>query len=412
MKASPRLFLVTAVIGSLITVSSQCTRYEKPENDPRGAEYAGSVSCAGCHKDIYNSYLETSHYQTSRPASRYTVKGSFAPLKNVFLLNDSMKVIMEEINGELYQTGYIHGKKTERHRFDITFGAGRSQTYLYWHGDTLFQLPVSYFAPASSWVNSPGYPTDHIYFNRLIVSRCFECHGSYIEKKPLQTQSLKIVDEFKKESLVYGIDCERCHGPAAEHVEFHTDNPSEKKAKHITAVKGLSRQQQLDMCAVCHSGDQQKLQKSTFSFQPGDLLSDFYFPDLSRPDISDFDVHGNQYQLLTSSQCFIQSNMDCSSCHNVHKKESGNLTLAASNCIKCHQDIKHTFTAGDPALKAAEIENCIDCHMPAKPSQLISFRQSESLEPLHYSVRTHRIAVYPEESAKIISWIRGQEIPE
>lgn len=411
MKVRFRLFLVTAVISSLIAVFSQCMHFESHE-DPRGEGFAGAASCAGCHKDIYSSYLETSHYQTSRPASKHTVKGSFTPGENVFYLNDSMKVLMEEINGRLYQTAYVNGKQAERHRFDITFGAGRGQTYLYWHGDTLFQLPVSYFSPASSWVNSPGYPTDHIYFNRLIVSRCFECHGSYIEKKPLEVQNLKVVDEFKKGSLVYGIDCERCHGPAAKHVKFHADNPSAKEAKHITAIKGLSRQQRLDMCAVCHSGDKQKLQKSTFSFQPGDVLSDFYFPDLSRPAISDFDVHGNQYQLLTSSQCFIQGDLDCSSCHNVHKKESGNLIAAASNCINCHQEVKHSFVREDPSLKAAEIQDCIDCHMPAKASQLISFRQSAGLEPLPYSVRTHRIAVYPEESARIISWIRKQAITE
>src|SRR5690606_34482470 len=146
-------------------------------------------------------------------------------------------------------------------------------------------------------------------FNRLIVSRCFECHSSYIEKQPLKSKSLKTVDEFKKESLILGIDCERCHGPAAKHADFHLNNPSQKDAHYITAVRGLSRQQKLDMCAVCHSGNQQKLQKSTFSFLPGDVLSDFYYPDFSRPDISDFDVHGNQYQLLTASQCFIQSNM-------------------------------------------------------------------------------------------------------
>ena len=55
-----------------------------------------------------------------------------------------------------------------------------------------------------------------------------------------------------------GVDCEKCHGPAARHVEFQTQNPKETIAKFIINPAGFSRQQSLDMCALCHGGRLQK----------------------------------------------------------------------------------------------------------------------------------------------------------
>ena len=46
--------------------------------------FAGSESCAGCHKDIYNSHIHTAHYLTTRPALQQYIKGSFETGKNEF----------------------------------------------------------------------------------------------------------------------------------------------------------------------------------------------------------------------------------------------------------------------------------------------------------------------------------------
>src|SRR5215471_11832097 len=47
-------------------------------------QFAGSGSCAHCHKNISEDYLHTGHYLTSSIASEKTVKGSFAQGKNSF----------------------------------------------------------------------------------------------------------------------------------------------------------------------------------------------------------------------------------------------------------------------------------------------------------------------------------------
>ena len=110
---------------------------------------------------------------------------------------------------------------------DITLGSGRQgQTYLFWQENVLFQLPVSYHAPSDSWSNSPGYPTDQILFNRSVSARCLECHATYFKSgKPTDGN-----ETFDRKQVMLGVDCERCHGPAARHVTFHLKNPSGRKA--------------------------------------------------------------------------------------------------------------------------------------------------------------------------------------
>ena len=66
----------------------------------------------------------------------------------------------------------------------------------------------------------------------------------------------------------------KCHGPGKEHVKFHQSNPDIKEAKYIVNTGKLSRQIQLDLCALCHKGGLNKTTPS-FSFKAGERLGDF-----------------------------------------------------------------------------------------------------------------------------------------
>lgn len=383
-----RLLYVSCFIISCIIILSQCISRKAPA-DLRGEQFAGAATCAGCHKDIYDNYISTAHYNTSRPASGATVKGSFLSPENVFIYGDSTRVVMEDRDSGLYQT-----TSQESHRFDIAIGSGtKAQTYLYWQNDQYFQLPVSYFVSAHSWANSPGFPANHPKFDRMIPSTCFGCHSSMVGIKSTEIVGRHIAEKFEKNQVIYGIDCERCHGPAASHVEYHTEHPSEKTAMHMTKIGSLKNQQKLDMCALCHSGLKTP-QKSTFDFRPGDALSAYIFPDITRPaKPKEMDVHGTQYQLFTASKCFIKSrDMNCSSCHDPHTKNI-NLSL---RCMSCHSTVKHSFAM--PAIS----ENCVDCHMPALPSNTITLLTKGQISPTPDLIRTHLITIYPEETKKVL----------
>jgi len=228
MRSKKALFIFLIALLPIAACLTQCL-YQSKAVDVRGPAYAGSASCMQCHKDVYSSYLHTAHFQTSRPATPQTVHGNFAPGANMLDFGTGQKMTMEKRDSGLYQTGYVNNRQVETERFDIVIGGVKAETYLYWKGDKLFELPMSYFKSLHGWTNSPGYPKGIINFDRPIVTRCLECHSSYISEAPQQS-AIRQQPEFDKNSLIYGIDCERCHGPAAEHVEFHTANPTEKKS--------------------------------------------------------------------------------------------------------------------------------------------------------------------------------------
>jgi hypothetical protein len=400
------VFFLLLLFIPLSVILTQC--YTKDKQDPRGEIFAGSETCISCHKDVYNSYVHTAHLETSRSADEKTIHGSFKEGKNKFDFGNCKSIQMEKRNNGIFQVAYINGKAAQAEKFDITVGGVKAETYLYWKGNELFELPLSYFSALHSWTNSPGYDAGKIDFNRPIVRRCMECHSSYIQELDNKEKSLtnrKV--EFNKASLILGIDCERCHGPAANHVNFHTEYPEIKKAKYITTYNTLTRQQKLDACAVCHSGNKDVYLRSAFIFKQGDTLAKFKEHNFAAQNINPdkLDVHGNQNDLLASSKCFISSNMDCNSCHNVHKKEAGNLTLFSQRCMTCHTAVRHNECKMLPKLGKAIKSNCIDCHMPAKPSNLIQVEAAGNKLQVPYEVRTHRIAIYPQETKKVMALI-------
>lgn len=391
-----RKIFVIGIIASCIIVFNQCinnTQKKAPITNSNGQQYAGSQACTNCHKDICDSFNTTVHHLASGVASKDYVKGSFEKNENTYVYNDSMKVVMQERQNGLFQVAYINGKEKEARRFDVVIGSGKKgQTYLYWRGNELYQLPVSYFAGIHSWANSPGYTNTKISFERNIEMRCMECHTTFV------TDFTWL--EYVPKQIIYGVDCERCHGPAAKHVEFHGQNPQEKIGRFITNPASLSRQQQLDVCGLCHSGTMQSM-KPAFSFLPGDTLSKYFVKNSSRVDSSKLDVHANQYGLLSASKCFrISGTITCSTCHNSHVKENGNLIAYAQKCLSCHTQINHNSGTLIDKSTSFMIANCINCHMPVGASKNLTLLVSGDSIPSPELVRSHLIGIYSGEKIK------------
>ena len=377
-------------------ILSRCINNIGTGNDPRGNVYIGSVSCRQCHTSIYDSYVATSHFNTTKTSAGKNILGSFTPGQNTFVVNATTKIAMEQRDSGLFQVLYVNGKEQEIHHMDITFGIKHAQTFLYWQGDKAFELPISYYTSVHSWASSPGYPSV-TNFTRSIGIGCFECHSSYIDGK--LTARNKVIEEvLDKRTLVNGIDCERCHGPSVNHVNYHLAYPGVKEAKYIVTSGKLSRQQKLDVCAVCHSGNDKEKEVSRFKFKMGDTLANFFLPFAARKTTTDFDVHGNQYQLLSQSKCFLQSKtIDCTSCHDPHTNATADLTVYSQKCISCHKDVDHLSFKMDKDQANTIKSNCIDCHMPEQPSRAITFKLSGSDSTSSYLLRTHKIAVYHDE---------------
>ena len=401
MKIRLRLYITLTIIALSLIFFSECVNRSSP-HDPRQNGYVGAAQCIGCHKNLTDSFFHTAHFESTRMASGETIAGSFAADSNTYHYTSDVKVIMERENNLYYQAAYKNDTLVQKQSFDIVVGSGRkAQTYLYWLGEEVLQLPVSYFVPANKWANSPNYPAHQVRFDRNIPVQCFECHGSYIKRNGIEARGEFAVDHFDRNQVVYGIDCERCHGPGEEHVAFHQKNPEVRSAKFIIPYKDLTRQKKLDMCSVCHSGIRENL-RSTFYFRPGTNLNDFMVPDTTSPDISKVDVHGNQYQLLAASKCFLNSQLTCATCHNTHVTERDNMALFSKKCMSCHTPASDKFCKLIPKPGIILENNCVDCHMPEKVSRLISLQSQGDSTATPNKVRTHFISIYQSETNNFI----------
>jgi hypothetical protein len=405
-----RLAIVISLLTLLTGLFSQCIQDKSlTGNDPRGDGYAGSAACANCHRDICNHAAFNDHSRASSEVDADQLKKLLASSKDHYYYGDSSYVHIEADNYLIFQSHFVNGRKERSGKFDIAFGSGeKAQTFAGWKEDQLYQLPLTWFAGFNVWANSPGFPMGHANYERIITSRCFECHASYVNKETVPSGPLSVRENLDRSSIVFGIDCERCHGPALEHVQYHMDHPEVKTAKYITRIGALTRQQQLDICAVCHSGNDQSPERSLFAFTPGDTLSHFFMPQFGA-DNGEPDVHGKQLQLLQASMCFKGSSMTCTTCHSPHKREKSNPASFVSKCMDCHQGSGHALAVQkDNEQKLRDFNlvapSCVDCHMPLQTSKLIhstgwtegtSSKANETeLKNIPYLLRTHRIAIY------------------
>jgi Cytochrome c554 and c-prime len=357
---------------------------------PGFTAFAGSASCTGCH-------LHSAHYLTSGIASEKNIKGSFESGRNSFDFSNGTVVAMEKnTDGKYYQVAYVNGVEKKRRRFDIVIGsATKGQSYLSWVNDRLVQLPITYFTANDQWCNSPGYPYQPA-FNRPITSRCMECHTTF--SQVVSTPDAK-GESFDANKMIYGISCEKCHGPAAEHVAFQTKHPEAKEARFIINPAKFNRRQLLDLCALCHGGRLQKTQPS-FSFTAGDSLARYFTWDTSgMQTLSGIDVHGNQYGLLKQSKCFTMSNtLTCNTCHDAHANEKGQTVVFSQRCMSCHSTVHEHFSKINHQVVTGIKQDCISCHMPKQTSRSIAVLLEGATTPTAIKMHTHFITVYPEET--------------
>ncbi len=328
----------------------------------RDLGYVGADACMECHQQKHHDFVRTAHHRTTAIATRQSILGPLDPPRNE--MTDSTQVIncqMEWVDGKPQQVVAIADYQLSI-PMDVIAGSGKiAQSFLHWNGDELYQSHATYFSRTAQWHSSPGFNPDEMQFVRVIRPECLECHATFADLK-------RTPNHYHRETMMWGISCERCHGPGQQHVTYHRDHPGQTDAKHIVDPRKLTRQQQLDVCGQCHGGSFDLIQ-AAFTYRPGLPLDEYHHAIVS-PDDSDAedqdsdapDVHtGDQLKRMTQSVCFQQSQMTCTSCHNPHLQQRGDLAGFSSACIKCHLA---DHCAMNETVGPSIIENCIDCHMP------------------------------------------------
>ena len=400
--------LIVISISLFTTCVNDPGSKKKKISDDKFNKFAGSEVCANCHKDIYEKHIHTEHHLTSARADEKNILGSFEPGSNVFAFTPVTNVTMEKKDSSFYQVEYHNGVEIREGRFDITIGSGRKgQSYLSWIKNRLIQLPITYFSAAGQWSNSPGYPPDKVAFYRVITSRCLECHSTYFEKI---SDPSKTPEEFDRNKIIYAVDCEKCHGPGAEHVAFQTKNPNVKEAKFIVNPGKLPRERLLDLCALCHGGALTKT-KPSFTFQVGDTLTNYFSLQMAALNADNIDVHANQLGLLSLSKCFTIGKVTCINCHSVHENEKGEIKIFSQRCVTCHSEGHGKICGMTKQIGSAITENCIDCHMPKQLSHAVAVYLQGADAPTPALMRTHYIKIYPDETQKILNLLKQKKNP-
>lgn len=380
------LFVVVGV-GSGVMVK-RAHRADRWPTAVRPATAMGDATCISCHRDKA-SYEGTAHRLTSRHPSRATVAGDFTgPGSVLHTPNPALHFRMSADAAGFHQTAVEGtGKDTtmRRERIAIVAGSNRKgQSFLYWRGDSLYQMPISYWKSLNTWINSPGpgYTDGRANFDRPVAPRCFECHATWIDAKP----DLQLVNRFDSTGAVLGITCERCHGGGREHVARERSVLRAARGPAIVNPARLTRERQMDACAQCHGGlGTPRL--PTFTYVAGYPLEKFVELMPQAPD-APVDVHGNQVALLQRSRCYQASQMTCLTCHDVHATQRDTKQLSG-RCLTCHQEQSCKLF---PTQGHALAGRCVDCHMPLQKSNLIvSALEGQQKQAL---VRSHWIKVW------------------
>jgi tetratricopeptide (TPR) repeat protein len=374
--------------------SAKSERFSPTSIAPNDAGFVGTAACVDCHAERVREFVTTDHFRTSRPLdpSRFDTPGG--PATGELLTSDPHVAFrIDRIDGVPRQRAQRTGEQPldDSAPLEVSIGAGNyDEDFFFWRGERLFQAPLVWYHPDRFWCNAPGFVDGEIDFRRQVLPRCLECHATYAE--PIAGS----VNGYRKDSIGWGIGCERCHGPAAEHVARHRADPDDPEARAIVMPAELSRERSIDLCDQCH-GNATVRRTAPFSFRPGDAVAEHFRPD--RSDRPEEDHTSNQSHYLRQSACFIGSPaMTCVTCHDPHAGREAQRAGSYASCAKCHESAD---CGARPELAEGIRDRCVDCHMPERPVANITFdTRDDRYAPL---IRRfdHRIAVHPDAAARV-----------
>jgi hypothetical protein len=218
-------------------------------------------------------------------------------------------------------------------------------------------------------------------FDRTAQLQCVFCHVG--ETFPIAGTLNAYQDPpFRGE----GITCERCHGPATEHLR----NPAPGS---IVNPRKLPPRARDSVCEQCHLNGEVGIPnpgKQLTDFHAGENLEDVYTVYVYQS--SRASAHPNaltiisQSQQLALSECARKSGdkLWCGTCHDPHALPKDSVAYFRDRCLQCHSAL--------PASHRKPNQNCFACHMPRLPAGRGG----------HTILTDHRIAIYtPQELAAL-----------
>ena len=308
---------------------------------PAGAEYVGSSTCSGCHKDIYDSYIKTGHAWVLNPVKDGTPPTyPFTQIQNPpegYTWSDISYII----GGYNWDARFL-----DKQGYLITDKPGATIS------DTTYLDQWNFTNPILG--KEAGWVTYHSGAPKLTYN-CGACHSTGYTPQGNQDSLTGISGTWAEP----GVRCEACHGPGS----LHASNP---RGVHMFIDRDP------EQCRRCHIRDS----SVTLNIKDG------------------FIDHTDQYGDLSQSKHII---LECVICHDPHtgivqlRKDQAKPQTILTTCVNCHfKESQYQNSTIHP-----NIAHCIDCHMP----RIIKNAWGDSAK---YSgdLRTHVMAIDPNQVAQ------------
>lgn len=395
MSRIPVLLFATVFCATLILVS--CGQNEKPRESKRSRSlsivrskfvkpappsqgYVGSEACRACHAEIMKEY-------ESHPMSiSMSVTADFAvetyPTESPVDAGQGAQWVARKSDDQVVHQEQVlddQGQEIVQHveSIDFTCGSGtRGCSYFVFRSGKLYQSPLTWYAQQSRWDLSPGFQLPHHpRFERTASDGCMACHAGRMNPIPDERHKFFAQEPFHE----LAIGCERCHGPAAEHIAYHETGANQPgKVDPIVNPDKLTPKQREAVCYQCHLQGERRVVRygrTEFDFRPGMHLSDVWITFLKSGEATGGQAEAvSQVEQMHQSECFIQSQgkMGCISCHDPHRSptEETRIEFYRTRCLDCHsgnagREIESDCTMDRSARLAQTPEDsCIQCHMP------------------------------------------------
>jgi predicted CXXCH cytochrome family protein len=333
-------------------------------------DFAGAAACEKCHANVTHTWSASRHSKMVQPASTAGIVGDFG--RGAVTLRGSVYRFRAQAGAFYITESYLTGKPQE-HRVQYTLGNRRIQHYLTTLADgRIIVLPPTWDVLRKNWFHNldiddpeeaPG-PQVQIW-----NKSCYSCHVSQ-ERKNFDADK----NAYQTAWLDFGINCERCHGPGAEHAAFYANASHQGKPVHDVVVQTrLNAARNTAVCAQCHSFRDILVD----GFVAGDDYYDHFLPvlEFSQPAGEDpaYWADGRPRRFSTDafgwwqSECFLKGGATCLDCHvvphNTDIDKNPQLKPAVNTlCTRCHQAAAPTSHTHHSEKSAGS--SCVECHMP------------------------------------------------
>ncbi len=355
-----------------------------------GRGFIGSKRCIECHGRFYELW-STSHHGKAMQTFNADLAATLAPQAEPIRVGEATyradlsadPAVVESAKGVETRHPILHvmgGKNV--YYFLTDLGRGKLQV-----------LPVAYDVRDRRWYDTAMSGLRHfeeirddvreraVHWRDREYTFNTSCHGCHVSQ--VATNYDLGSDSYRTTWNEPGINCETCHGPAAQHVAAMTDHPDAKPedSRLFRMGDAATVAQNNAVCNSCHA----KSQPLTPEFRLGDDFFNHYgLTLLESPDYyPDGRDLGENYTATSwlMSPCAKGGKLSCLHCHT----SSGRYRFANGreneSCASCHKDVAAKSSEHSRHAAGTAGDRCNACHMPTTRFAAMSRSDHSMLPP-------------------------------